>query len=78
MRLSGRRSRPTVAQKIWQRLESNSGPLYLLPETLTTRPHGRYYIDILCNICLKYSSNCSYWVNVQRACLRDRKVRNRF
>ena len=37
-RLSGPRSRPTTTQKIWQRRESNPGPLYLQPETLTTRP----------------------------------------
>jgi hypothetical protein len=34
-------SRPTAAQKIWQRRESNPVPLYLWPEGLTTRPQGR-------------------------------------
>ena len=33
-RLSGPRSRRTTTQKIWQRRESNPGPLYLQPETL--------------------------------------------
>ena len=40
-RLSGPRSRPTTTQKIWQRRESNPRPLYLQPETLTTRPQRR-------------------------------------
>ena len=34
-------SRPTTTQKIWQRRESNPKPLYLQPETLTTRPQRR-------------------------------------
>ena len=37
-RLSEPHSRPTNTQKIWQRRESNPRPLYLQPETLTTRP----------------------------------------
>ena len=40
-RLSGPRSRPPTTQKIWQRRESNPGPLHLQPETLTTRPQRR-------------------------------------
>ena len=40
-RLSGPRSRPTTTQKVWQRRESNRRPLYLQPETLTTRPERR-------------------------------------
>ena len=40
-RLSGPRSRPTTNQKNWQRRGSNPGPLYLQPETLTTRPQRR-------------------------------------
>ena len=40
-RLSGPRSSPTTTQKIWQCRESNPRPLYLQPETLTTRPQRR-------------------------------------
>jgi hypothetical protein len=36
--LSGPRFRPTATQKIWQRQESNPGPLVLQPRSLTTRP----------------------------------------
>jgi hypothetical protein len=36
--LSGPRSRPTATQTIWQRGESNPGPLNLQPGSLTTRP----------------------------------------
>jgi hypothetical protein len=39
--LIGPRSRPTATQKIWQNRESNSGPLGLQPESLTTRPQRR-------------------------------------
>ena len=46
MRLSGPRSRPTTTQKIWQLRESNPRPLYLQPETLTTRPQRRSNIKI--------------------------------
>ena len=45
-RLSGPRSRPTTTQKIWQRRESNPRPLYLQPETLTTRPQRRSIIHL--------------------------------
>ena len=58
-RLSGPRSRPPTTQKIWQRRESKPRPLYLQPETLTTRPQRRsgtsarraYFRTI--DICLK-------------------------
>ena len=40
-RLSGPRYRPTTTQKIWQHRESNPRPLYLQPETVTTRPQRR-------------------------------------
>jgi hypothetical protein len=43
--LSGPRSRPTVTHKIWQRQESNSGPLDLQPGTLTTRVQRRSVYD---------------------------------
>ena len=43
-RLSVPCSRPTATQKIWQRRESNPRPLYLQPETLTTRPQRRSHI----------------------------------
>jgi hypothetical protein len=36
--LSESRSRPTATQKIWQRRESNPGPLALQPGSMTTRP----------------------------------------
>jgi hypothetical protein len=39
--LSGPRSRFTATQKIWQRRESNPGPLGLQPGSLTTRPQMR-------------------------------------
>ena len=44
-RLSVPRSRPNATQKIWQRRESNPRPLYLQPETLTTRLQRRSYIQ---------------------------------
>jgi hypothetical protein len=41
--LSGPRSRPTATQKIWQRRESNPGPLCVQPGSVTTRPQRRSY-----------------------------------
>jgi hypothetical protein len=40
-RLSGSRSRPSAAQKIWWRRETNPVPLGLQRGTLTTRPQRR-------------------------------------
>jgi hypothetical protein len=45
-RLSGSRSRPTATQKMWQRRESNPGPLRMQPGTLATRPQSRSDIVI--------------------------------
>jgi hypothetical protein len=42
--LSGLRSRPTATQKIWQRQESNPGPLSLQLGSLGTRPQRRSYL----------------------------------
>ena len=49
-RLSGPRSRPTTTQKIWQRREQNPRPLYMQPETPTTRPQRRSVLCILIKI----------------------------
>jgi hypothetical protein len=49
-RLSGPRSRLIATQKIWQRRESNSGPLVLEPGSLTKRPQRRSQFKAYLNI----------------------------
>jgi hypothetical protein len=64
--LSRSRSRPTATQKIWQRRESNPGPLGLQSGSLISRPQRRSYVYYIAYT-IAYSvlvvlgkSNCDY------------------
>jgi hypothetical protein len=66
-RLSGPRSRPSTSQKIWYRRESNPGPLYLQPGTLSTRPQRRSTFFCITYINSVHTSQETQYISVPQS-----------